>query len=248
MNPRTSAESSLAVSEARISKQIKISRHFKQDFLLAYDFALVTLNPVPSRTLTKSKLPAGEVAVAERLRMERSAERFTQAELADEIGLTRTVLGNYEYGLARLPFAAGWAFCRRLDLNPRWLATGQEPQRPFVPLAELQVTETDLRPALAPRVAFVDGYERFLRPAVERWLKANPPEKRIARAMEGGPAAAARRQSSEQLETHLLEFVAAFKSASNAAQKIGYLAIVEAYTSEIRNRLETKFPHFKGIK
>ena len=198
--------------------------------------------------LKKSKLPPKEVAVAERLRMERGAERFTQGELADEIGLTRSVLGNYEYGLARLPFSAGWAFCRRLDLNPRWLATGQEPQRPFVPLPELGLSDTDMRPALAPRVPFVEGYARFVESAMEQWLKVNPPEKIIARTMRGGPASVARRLSLAELETRLLEFVGAFKGAATPAQKIGFLAIVEVFTTEIRTRLELQYPPLKRVK
>lgn len=173
------------------------------------------------------------------MRGERLAERFTQAELASELGLTREGIGNYEYGLAKLPFVVGWAFCQRLDLNPRWLATGEEPQRPFIPAAELGLDEAMLRKASGRTVDFLQGYAVHIAPAMDKWLSANPPERIVLRLIQGGPAAAARRASLEELEMQLLEYVALLKSAE-AKKKLAFVPVVEAFLTELRSRLENR--------
>ena len=194
---------------------------------------------MPPPSLEKSKLPPQHLILAERFRAERLAERFSQAELAAELGLTREGIGNYEYGLAKIPFSVGWAFCQRLDLNPRWLATGKEPQRPFISATELEINEATLEKASARSVDFLRGYASYLRPAIEKWLKTNTPQQIVLRLIQGGPAAAARRASFDELEIQLLEYFALLKTA-DVKKKLAFVPLVEAFLFELRSRLENR--------
>ena len=114
----------------------------------------------------RSKLSAEQQAVALRIREERKLGKFSQAELAFESGIGRASLTHYEYAITAMPFGAGVKFCRRLDLNPIWLATGEEPKRPYIPLTDL---------GLDPKIedlyegTFLDGYRELLAKPLRKW-------------------------------------------------------------------------------
>jgi len=184
--------------------------------------------------------------VSERFRSERMIERFSQAELAKEIGVTRSTIANFEYGAARVTFAAGFAFCRRLDLNPRWLATGEEPKRPFVEPAELGIEESALRVQMLRGVDFLQGYSAVLAKPLAAWLKKMPMDQIILRQIEAGPAAVARRLSSEQLEAQMLETVVALRHDRDD-MKLSRVQVAEALLQELRVRLEAKYPRQRNI-
>lgn len=174
--------------------------------------------------------------MADRMRAERETERFSQYELAEQLGVTRSVLSNFEQHQAPLSFAVGFEFCRRLDLSPRWLATGEEPKRPFVAIDELGISATELRQYSRRGVDFLNAYERLLRRPLEVWLKQNPPEKLVARMMRGGLEPLIKRWSNRELITQLQGRVADLRSADAAMRKANADA-AEILIGEIGARL-----------
>lgn len=121
-----------------------------------------------------TQLPPSDplASVAERFKRQRQIERLTQAEIASEIGVTRPLIAHFENRLSRLSFSAGYAFCRRANINPRWLATGNEPQRPFVGPSELGISKADIDAQAVRGVDFLEGYKAILAAPLERWAKA----------------------------------------------------------------------------
>ncbi len=186
------------------------------------------------------KVPPEHKAVAERFRAERVIERFGQDELAREIGVTRPTISNFEYGVSRVSFAAGYAFCRRLDLNSRWLATGEEPRRPFIEARELGIPERELRLRMRPGVDFLTGYGELLQAPIDAWLKKTPLEEIIRRQMAGGPEALARRLSNHDLERRLVETAVGLKNEQHDDMKFAHVKNAEALLLELKARFSVR--------
>jgi transcriptional regulator with XRE-family HTH domain len=176
-------------------------------------------------------------AIAERIREERDAERFSQYELAAELGLTRAALASFELARNPLPFSSGWEFCRRLDICPRWLATGQEPRRPCPPPEELGIDPADLKRQMRRGVRFSDGYAALLSEPLEEWVRQNPTEKLIERQLTSGPGAVARRLSRQELVTQLRSVIPAMAQEKNEHQRRAYAEVANAMLLEIAQRL-----------
>lgn len=184
--------------------------------------------------------------VASRFKRQRQIERFTQAEIAEVIGVTRALISHFEQGVARLSFAAGYAFCRRADLNPRWLATGAEPQRPFVPLEELRVSEAEVEAQAVRGVDFLTGYSIVLAVPLEKWAKSVTLDDLVGRQLDGGPATHARRCSNEQLQAEIERWakeLATDHLVSQAGALINLYAMLEEFGERLKkkNRSVAKF-------
>jgi transcriptional regulator with XRE-family HTH domain len=185
--------------------------------------------------------------VAERFRSERIIERYGQAELARELGVNRSAISNYEYLAAPVSFAAGLEFCRRLDLNPRWLATGEEPKRPFVDPAELGIEARALRVHMRRGGDFLTGYEAALAKPIAEWVKRAPIVQLVRREVETGPEAHSRRLSIEQLEAQAAEAIAALQKEPDDL-KLARLDVALAMLQELRSRLAPKYARKRGAR
>lgn len=170
------------------------------------------------------------------MRAERETERFSQYELADELGVTRATLSNFELCQAPVSFAVGFEFCRRLDVSPRWLATGEEPKRPFPPLAELKLTAISIQKHTRRGVDFLNGYDSVLKEPIEAWVKANPTEKIVMRMLHGGTGSIAPRFSSAELVSQLQGHIAVLRSVDERLRS-AHADIAEALLAEIGARL-----------
>jgi len=170
------------------------------------------------------------------MRAERETERFSQYELADELGVTRATLSNFELCQAPVSFAVGFEFCRRLDVSPRWLATGEEPKRPFPPLAELKLTAAGVHKHARRGVDFLTGYNSVLKDPIEAWVKANPTEKIVMRVLQGGTGSIAPRFSSAELVSQLQGHIAGLRSVDERLRS-AHADIAEALLAEIGARL-----------
>ncbi len=186
------------------------------------------------KTISSSRLPRSEVEVARRLRAVRLEEDFSVAELARETGITYASLNGYEHGRAPLTFAAGMKICRRLDINERWLATGEEPRRPYVSLEALGV------PTLGERnkEPFTSVFQKFLQTKLVRWHKVHPPAKLVGDIFLGGPPAALRRMSRARLEAHVGEWATTLRSATNDHMKSAIVANIELALLELKQRIK----------
>jgi transcriptional regulator with XRE-family HTH domain len=174
-------------------------------------------------------------------------QRFGQAELADDIGISRASFSNFEYGAARVTFAAGFAFCRRLDLSPRWLASGEEPKRPFVELAELGLSEDAVKAHCRRGVDYLTGYNAVLSAPLDAWIEKLSDEALIRRQIEGGPEALARRMSMDQLEALAAENVVALKNEDLPWLKLARIETAEVMLRELRIRLAPNDPRTKRV-
>lgn len=213
------------------STQLKSTRQFPEAGLACF-LAVTSL-----REIRKKKLAESQRDVARRLREEREAGRYSQYELAAELGITRAVLSNFETAQSPVSFRVGYEFCRRLDLFPAWLATGEGPQRPFVPPAELGLTAGALRPAIRRGVDFLTGFDLLLKRPLEQWRQRNPPEKLVERILEGSTISSiARRWSNAELMEHLRGMVGGL-SAGDEKMRATYSRNADALLREIESRL-----------
>ena len=93
-------------------------------------------------------LSDSEREVCGRLADRRRASRMTQDEFAAAILLTRAQLTNIESMRVPLRFWPGWRACKKLNINQRWLSTGELPSSPFFDLDlkehQLNIAETAL--------------------------------------------------------------------------------------------------------
>lgn len=185
-------------------------------------------------------LPPEQLAVIERFRSERELEHFSQYELAKELGVTRTALSSYELHRASVSFRIGWEFCRRLDLNQRWLATGEEPRRPFVPPCELNLSAAEERDMLRRRIDFRTGYLQYLEFRFDRWVKQNPPERLVERMLSGGLAHLARRYSNRELVSQIRELMHAALGDSSRPELATARETFDTYLAELESRLNLR--------
>lgn len=173
------------------------------------------------------------------MRDERESERFSQQELAEQLGVTRSALSNFEQGRAPLSFTVGYAFCRRLDISPRWLATGEEPKRPFPLESELGIGAAEIQRNCRRGVDFLSGYERVLRRATEAWTKENPVEKIVMRMMRGGVEPTVRRWSNAELVEQLRERIKGLRGSDSVERKV-HADIADAMVGEVGARLSIR--------
>ena len=99
-----------------------------------------------------------ETAIAGRFREAREDRELSQASLGHTLGLTRDQVANIESGRAVLRYDIGEKFCAFLGVSQRWLATGAEPDFPFVRLYE----DLQIRVGYVPEVAFSSVYDLSL--------------------------------------------------------------------------------------
>jgi transcriptional regulator with XRE-family HTH domain len=79
-------------------------------------------------------LDARESAICKRLAEARYLRRLTQSELADLAQIRRERLASYEQARAPLRYDVALRLCQALDINQRWLATGNGVYCPAVPI------------------------------------------------------------------------------------------------------------------
>jgi transcriptional regulator with XRE-family HTH domain len=192
---------------------------------------------VPTRALRSSTPPPDyRVDVSERLRIVRTGERFTQDELAADIGITRAALGNYEYNIRPLPFGVGLRWCERLDINPAFLVEGgPHPERPYVKPSDLEIDGFALQKLASRRTPFEVGYFQILREPLRRWFAINTPARLILKAINAGAAPVAARLSAAQLDHEITRTTAEMLKASGPDQ-IGLIAVVRTYLEELEKR------------
>jgi transcriptional regulator with XRE-family HTH domain len=190
--------------------------------------------------MASGKIPLDPlVSVAARFKRQRQIERFTQAEIADDIGVNRSLIAHFEMGISRLSFAAGYAFCRRANINPRWLATGAEPQRPFISPLELGLEDDDVEAQAVRGVDYLTGYDAVLAAPLDQWAKAVTVDDLIGRQLEDGPAGYARRCSDAQLQSEVERWAGELRS-DNVVAKAGALVNLYAMLDEFAERLKKK--------
>ncbi len=189
------------------------------------------------RNLRKKGLAADMREVAGRLRDAREDERFSQYDLAPQLGITRAVLSNIELCQSPLSFRVGMEFCRRLNFLPRWLATGTEPQRPFVPVEELGVEPAVLRRHTRHGVDFLSGYHSVLQRPIEEWLKRHSTDELVMRALTNDPAAAIRKMHTTDLIRRLDAAMHGLKNGSEAERSL-HVKLAGLFSSEMAARLD----------
>jgi transcriptional regulator with XRE-family HTH domain len=75
-------------------------------------------------------LPLSELAICQRVREERTGTLLGQPIFAHSIGLSRDQLASIETGRVPVRAEVGIRLCRELDINPLWLAFGDEFEQP----------------------------------------------------------------------------------------------------------------------
>jgi len=152
-------------------------------------------------------------------------------------GLGRGSISNYEYGLAALQFGAGIKLCRRLDLNQQWLATGNGPRRPYVPLTDLGLS-ANVETLYSG--TFLDGYNELLAAPIGEWLKKNPVSRLIEMQVRKDMEKYFSRQKGSELEQLIREESAMLREAPNTGVKLGLLYHIQMAAAELHRRLEAE--------
>ena len=100
----------------------------------------------PMTTPNVERIP--EFTIGDRLRKARELTGLDQGPFADEIGVSRGTVSNYEAGkttaIKRL-YLRTWAM--RTGVPVEWLATGQVTRRPTPPEGELPRHDSNVQPA-----------------------------------------------------------------------------------------------------
>lgn len=185
--------------------------------------------------LQRSILPPAEIALVRRLIAERHAIGFSQTELADECGLSRPTLRNYEYGATPVSFPNGMRICRRLNLNQRWFSSGEIPKRPFVPLDALNDDPSawDKLSAWTFRRVWTELHDETMR----RWLRAHPPDELIEAAMREGPKAVLAKLPEDGLREFLREWIGMLNPGQHSLLKLAIIGNLELALAELRRRI-----------
>jgi transcriptional regulator with XRE-family HTH domain len=193
----------------------------------------------------KTTAPPG--TLPHRLHFVRIVARFTQAELSAEIGTTRSALAKYESGRMVIPWSVGWAWCRRLDINLRWLATGEEPQGPYIAPEEMGVDVAALEAASQEGEDFPDAYARLVEKQAEKWHRKTPPIEITMRLLRGGPEPLMRRLSWKELRAMIKRFADEIGSPTGDSHLFAAVTNLSAAVAEIKNRVREKHPHFAKL-
>jgi transcriptional regulator with XRE-family HTH domain len=67
--------------------------------------------------------------IGSRLRGVRKSQRVTQMELASRTGVAHSTVVRIERGQAKPKLETVWQLADALDVDPKWLAFGDEPER-----------------------------------------------------------------------------------------------------------------------
>jgi transcriptional regulator with XRE-family HTH domain len=113
-----------------------------------------------------SLLPDREQQICARFRKVRQDHRFKQEEFADMLTISVARLKSYEYARAPIKYHLAKWICENMDVNQRWLATGELPA----------TGAFEISPAFAmfipDRLNFSFVYDRLLRGLLGEELKA----------------------------------------------------------------------------
>lgn len=174
-----------------------------------------------------------------RIREERTTERFSQEELAKEISITRMALANYEQGVSKLPFEIGMAICRRLDLSPRWLATGVGEKRPFVTPEQLGLNADQMK-LPKRKVDFFLGFKQIVEEPLKLWEGSQSKDEWLKQMLAGGPEKLAMRLSIAELEQTVITSLCSAVASGHSDMKAAYLENVVIFARELKTRLDPK--------
>jgi len=99
-----------------------------------------------------------------RLRLARLQGGYKQRVFADRLGLSSERLKNIEIARTKLTYCVAARACELLDLNQRWLATGELPRRPFFRVAN------EMEILIPSQIPFSFVYDKLLHELVmEEW-------------------------------------------------------------------------------
>lgn len=107
----------------------------------------------------KNPVSDRDKAIGRRLREARDLALAKRTALALKIGVSSDQLSSYEHGRVPLPWLVGSDICELLDINQRWLATGEGSPRHFFPLSPLE--GADIQTLM--RAPFSDIYDRVFK-------------------------------------------------------------------------------------
>lgn len=171
----------------------------------------------------------------QRMRQRRLLLRFSQSELAGDLGLNRSAMANYENGRLALPFNIGLALCRRLRLNPAFIVFGEPPESPYIELAELGLVESEVI-AKAGRSSFPEAFEVFLRRPLADFFARHTLDELVLREIRSGHESGVINASMAELERMLSEISEGAETWS-ASQKVAHLQVIAALANELARRL-----------
>ena len=178
--------------------------------------------------------------------MGRLREQLTQLELSTAIGTTRSKLAQYECGQIEITWSLGLAWARRLDCNLRWLATGAEPQRPYISPEELGAN-TSMLDEFGGFYSFSKAYDLYVKEGADKWHRENPPDEIVVRQLRGGPAPVMRRLSWKALLAKFREIFETIEKPASDAHLAGAVVNLSAAMDEIKHRVREKHPHLSKL-
>jgi len=109
--------------------------------------------PLPNQLMTER-----EREIAGRVHhLRRAVIKWSQPDLAQELGLTQNQLASIEYQRAPLRPGPASHLCQRFDISQKWLAEGVPPIQPAYPVAANPTAED------SAKTLFSAHYDRFLR-------------------------------------------------------------------------------------
>ena len=199
--------------------------------------ALAYLRSMPARRPKKAR--SSTDTLADRLHAQRIAARFSQEELANEIGSNRAAFANYEIGRVRLPLSIGLAFCRRLNICPRWMISEEDPRSPFVEADELGIDEREIRRAIERGATFEEGYSQIFAEPLNRWIKKNPVRSLALRQLAGGPEQTARTLSLKELKSSIVEVAVQIHENPEDEDK-ARARVLKALVDELKRRFDLR--------
>ena len=98
--------------------------------------------PKPNQSMT-----AREAEICARVHhIRKQVAKWSQPDMAHELGLTQNQLASIEYRRAPLRYAEGLHLCRKFDVSQRWLAKGIQPMGPAYELNEAPFQTENKRP------------------------------------------------------------------------------------------------------
>ena len=122
--------------------------------------------PKIRKEMPPSLLPDREQQICARFRKVRLDHRFKQEEFADILTISVFRLKSYEYARAPIKYSLAKWLCENMDVNQRWLATGE---LPATGAFEIPPSQAMFIPG---RLNFSFVYDRVLRGLLDDELKA----------------------------------------------------------------------------
>lgn len=112
--------------------------------------------------MRKEPILRRELQILKRLREARDRLGLDQKSFAQQVGISRGRLANYEYSKAPLPSSLALKICHQFILGEKWLATGKGPFRQLLELRYHPVAET-----VPDRMSFGEAYLKFYSPVAD---------------------------------------------------------------------------------